>query len=164
MIDPKKKFFDLKAVEWKLLDQGNSPCIMVKCRVIEGVETGMEKVYWGSLHENAAQYTFEALRAFGWTGEDVETELDVAHGMGTARAVGVEADHEWPPGEIKRKLKYINPYKPRESKGTTGSKVKGLGKRFKALAKSVTIDVDPAAKVAPSTDDDESVDSESAPF
>lgn len=137
-----KKYLDIAAFEWKFVTEPK-PNVMVKCRVIDGADQGQERVIWLSCHENAMQYTVEALRCFGWTGNDIETELDKEHGMGTLRAVGVEVNHEWPAGTWVRKVKYINPYKPRTAKT---AKATGIGKRFKSLAKSVVVPTDPAAK------------------
>lgn len=144
MQNTNKKYFDSRATEWKVTQaEGKSPQVMVRLEVIEGPEAGQEKFYWGSLHENAVQYTFEALRAMGWTGNDLDTELDKEHGMGSVRCVAVEMDHEWPEGTIQRKIRYVNAWTAKKAPaGPTG-----IGKRFKSLAKQTVVPVDPAAKL-----------------
>lgn len=121
-----------QAVSFQLYDaEGEkAPQVGVELRVVEGPEAGKTLFYYGSLHENAQQYTAEALRAMGWSCNDI-TALE---GLGSLKVVAVEKL-----GEYKGKrtsswmifpVKTPKPTLEADAKATFAS-------RFKALAASV---------------------------
>lgn len=71
--------------------KGTAPRILVNLRVVEGPEAGTELRYYGSFHENAQQYTADALRAMGWTCNDVT----VLEGLGDLKVHAVEKTSEY---------------------------------------------------------------------
>lgn len=111
-------------------DKGTAEQIGIKLLVTEGAEAGKEIFWYGSLHENAQQYTVEGLRNMGWSCNDI-TALT---GLGSLKVIAIEK-HEVYKG--KNKVKYqIWPVKT--PKPTLEADAKSsFATRFKALAASV---------------------------
>ncbi len=110
-------------------DKGTAEQIGVTLRVLEGPETGKEIYWYGSLHENAQQYTVEALRAMGWTCNDLGTLT----GLGSLKVIAVEKIEEW---KGKKRTKYMV-FPVKTPKPTLEADAKAsFGARFKALAAS----------------------------
>lgn len=51
--------------------KNGNPQVMVDVVAVDGPDAGTEYTYFGSLSENAAKYTVEALRLMGWKCQDV---------------------------------------------------------------------------------------------
>lgn len=121
-----------QAVSFEVYDaeENKAPQIGVKLRVTEGPEAGKEIFSYHSLHENAQQYTVEALRTMGWSCNDIT----VLEGLGSLKVIAVEKI-----GEYKGKKTtswMIFPVKT--PKPTLEADAKsGFAARFKALAASV---------------------------
>lgn len=126
--------YNAQAVSFELYDadetKGTAPQIGVKLRVIDGPDAGKEIFWYGSLHENAQQYTAEALRAMGWSCNDIT----VLEGLGSLKVHAVEKITEY---KGKPQTKWmIFPVKTPRPTLEADSKA-SFGARFKALAASV---------------------------
>ena len=111
-------------------DEKKAAQIGVKLRVIEGPDTGREIFWYGSLHENAQQYTAQTLRDLGWSCNDIATLT----GLGTTKVWAVQKDEEYK-GKIKTRF-MVFPMK--SAKATLADADKGsFAKQYKALALSV---------------------------
>jgi hypothetical protein len=121
-----------QAVSSQIIDEegDKAPQVGIELRVVEGPDAGKTIYWYGSLHENAQQYTFEALRDMGWSCNDV-TALE---GLGTLKviAVGKANNHE---GKTYQKW-MIFPVKTPKPTLEADAKA-GFAARFKALAASV---------------------------
>lgn len=107
-----------------------APQVVVTCRVITGPQSGAEKRYYGSLHENAQQYTAEALRTMGWKCNDI-TALS---GLGDTKFILREKFEQY---KGKRTTKH-SVFPLRSAKATVGETSKAaFSAQFKALAASV---------------------------
>lgn len=144
-----KKYFDVVAVDHMIEggDEKRSPQIVVRLKIVDGPQKGTQKMYYGSLHENAVKYTFEALRSLGWTCNDVEK----LEGLGSVVAVAVEDDNKYN-GKVTRRIKFINPKTPRKLEAKNPAP-KGFGSRFKALAANTKVDIDREYAKAPSKEE-----------
>lgn len=146
-----KKYYTVKAVFWNF-DEAKER-IGIKLEVTEGPEVGKSGWYNGSLSEGWAERTIEAMKLLGWDGSDWENFT----GLGTTLATGVMVQEEWPKGTIKEVFKYVNQYKPKAS-GGSGPKTAAPSKKFlakyKALAQSVQVEIDPSARITAETADD----------
>jgi hypothetical protein len=110
-----------------------APQVGVESRVVEGPEAGKTIYTYHSLHENAQQYTAEALRAMGWSCNDI-TALE---GLGSLKFIAVEKLEEYPKGSGKMKTKYMV-FPVKTPKPTLEADAKNsFAARFKALAASV---------------------------
>ncbi len=111
-------------------NKGTAPQIGVNLTILEGPEAGKTIRYFGSLHENAQQYTAEALRAMGWSCNDI-TALE---GLGSLKVIAVEKREEW---KGKTQIRYsIFPVKTPRPTLEADSKA-SFAARFTALAASV---------------------------
>ena len=109
-------------------DETRSPQVSVKLRVVEGHETGREIWWYGSLHENAQQYTAQALRDMGWSCNDI-TALT---GLGSVKVNAVAKQSEYQ-GKVRTQWMIFPAARASirpEAKAT-------LAKQFKALAASI---------------------------
>jgi hypothetical protein len=126
--------YTAQAVGFNLYDadeeKGTAPQVGVELRVIEGPEAGKTIFWYGSLHENAQTYTVDALRAMGWSCNNI-TELE---GLGSLKVIAVEKQEEWK-GKVRTKY-MIFPVKTPKPTLEADSKA-SFGARFKALAASV---------------------------
>jgi hypothetical protein len=111
-------------------EDNKAPSIGVKLRVVEGPDAGKEIFYYGSLHENAQQYTVEALRSMGWSCNDITTLT----GLGSLKVIAVEKTEEWK-GKTRTKW-MVFPVKTPKPTLEADSK-SSFANRFKALAASV---------------------------
>lgn len=125
------------ATEFKLLDESTrddgstaSATVQVTLRAVDGPTPGKEFTWFGSLHENAIQYTFEALRAMGWRCSDI-TKLE---GLGSTQVQLLEKEDEW---QGKKKIQVqiwaIKAPKPEVAPDKRAS----FASRFKKLAAEV---------------------------
>ena len=107
-----------------------APTVAVELRVVEGPDAGKTIFKYGSLHENAQQYTVEMLRTLGWTCNDI-TALT---GLGSTKAIAVEKV-----GEFKGKKTVDWMIFPIKTPAPTleADKAAGFAARYKALAASV---------------------------
>lgn len=124
--------YTAQAVSFEIYEgeNGKAPQIGVKLRVTEGAEAGKEIFWYGSLHENAQQYTAEALRAMGWSCNDITT----LEGLGALKVIAVEKQEEY---KGKMKTKYMI-FPVKTPKPTLEADAKSsFASRFKALAASV---------------------------
>jgi hypothetical protein len=80
--------YTCQAVDFKLYDaeDNKAPQVGVELRVVEGPEAGKTIFWYGSLHENAQEYTARSLRDMGWSCNDITT----LEGLGTLKVVAVE--------------------------------------------------------------------------
>ncbi len=124
--------YTAQAVSFQLYDaEGDkAPQVGVELRVIEGPETGKTIYTYHSLHENAQQYTAEALRAMGWQCNDI-TALT---GLGSTKVIAVEKTSEW---KGKKQTSWMifpvkSPKPPLEADAKAS-----FASRFKSLAASV---------------------------
>jgi hypothetical protein len=145
-----KRYYTVKAVGRNFNEE--TLRIGVKLEITEGPRVGETGWYNGDLSEGWAERTIEALKLLGWDGEDFENWT----GLGDTLATVVAVDEEYPPGTIREKFKYINAYKPRGAGAAPLSKAsaKKLAAKFKALAKSVKVEIDPAARISASAETD----------
>ena len=149
-MENKKRYLDVKAVSWKHW-RGDKPNVRINCEVIEGPRKGEVVSFYGDTEGDYVAKTIEALKAFGWTGVDLETDLpdsedgtDTSKGMGTLRAVAVAIDNTWN-GKTTERIRFINAWKPRA--GAAPAVASGWGKRYKALAKDTVVVTHPEAKI-----------------
>ena len=107
-----------------------APDVFVTLRVTEGPEAGFELFKYGSLHDNAQQYTVEMLRTLGWNCNDI-TALT---GLGSTKAIAVAKVREYK-GE--RQLEWmifpVKTPKPTLEADQNAS----FAARYKALAASI---------------------------
>lgn len=124
--------YTAQAIEAKIYEgEGDkAPQIGVELRVVEGPETGKVIWWYGSLHENAQQYTVEALRAMGWSCNDITT----LEGLGSLKVIAVEKQEEYK-GKLKTKY-MIFPVKTPKPTLEADAKA-SFASRFKALAASI---------------------------
>jgi hypothetical protein len=124
--------YTAQAVSFEIYEgeNGKAPQVGVKLLVVEGADAGKEIFWYGSLHENAQQYTAEALRAMGWSCNDITT----LEGLGTLKVIAVEKQEEYK-GKLKTKY-MIFPVKTPKPTLEADSKA-SFANRFKALAASV---------------------------
>jgi hypothetical protein len=129
-----------QAVSFELYDadenKGTAPQVGVKLLVVEGADAGKEIFWYGSLHENAQQYTAEALRAMGWSCNDITT----LEGLGSLKVVAVEKIEEYK-GKSRTKwmifpVKTPRPTVEADRKATFGSQFKALAASVPAIAKT----------------------------
>lgn len=125
------------ATSFKLIDESTrddgttaSASINVTLRAVDGPTPGREFTYFGSLHENAVEYTFEALRAMGWRCSDI-SKLE---GLGSVQCQLVEVEEEYK-GRKKAAVKIwaIKAPKPEVAPEKRAS----FADRFKRLAATV---------------------------
>jgi hypothetical protein len=87
--------YTAQAVGFEIIEadetKGTAPRIKVTLRVTEGPDAGKDLFYYGSLHENAQQYTVDALRAMGWSCNDITT----LEGLGDLKVHAVEKVREY---------------------------------------------------------------------
>jgi hypothetical protein len=124
--------YTVQAISSRIYDaeENKAPRVFVELMVVDGPDKGKVLPYWGSLHENAQQYTFEALRNLGWTCMDI-TELT---GLGSLKAIAVEKTEEY---KGKTQVRY-SIWPVRTPKPTLEADNKAsFAARFKALAASV---------------------------
>lgn len=115
-------------------EDGKAPQVSVKLRCVEGKRAGEEVTSWMSLHENAATYTFEALRNMGWTSNDIVT----CEGLGSTKVAVVEQEETYV--DAKGKTRTAKRYQiwSMEGKATIADNEReSFAKQFKALAASV---------------------------
>jgi hypothetical protein len=152
-----KPRFECVAISGELIapkEDGKEPSVGVKMRVVSGPATGEEKFWYGSLTGGAAEYTIQALRTMGWTGNDLN---DLA-GLGSVRFAAVE-DVKTLPAQGTRPPKKITQYQIWAIEGRARldeNEGKAMAARFKALAAQAPVavitdgnkapDVLPAAK------------------
>lgn len=73
-------------------DAGKAPQVEVECRVVAPEQfAGLTKYVYGSLHENAQEYTFKALRTAGWKCNDIT----VLEGLGSTKFALIEKEEEY---------------------------------------------------------------------
>lgn len=107
-----------------------APQIGVESRVVEGPDAGKTIFTYHSLHENAQQYTVEALRNMGWSCNDI-TALE---GLGSIKFIAVEKIGEYKGKPTKSWMVFpVKTPKPTLEDDMRAS----FAARFKALAASV---------------------------
>lgn len=117
-------------IEGGMKDDGTekAPQVAVVLRVVDGPNTGKDIPWYGSLHENSQEYTFAALRAMGWTCNDV-TVLD---GLGSTK-VAIQGKESKPyKGKTKQEWQ-VWPIKARAPRLSDENKA-SFADRYKALA------------------------------
>lgn len=116
-------------------EKGTAEQIGVKLRVIEGPETGRDIFWYGSLHENAQEFTAQALRDMGWSCNDITA----CQGLGRTKVHVVEKHDTYTDsrGKTRKSVKWqvwpIRTPKPTLEADKTAS----FAAKFKALAASV---------------------------
>ncbi len=136
------------AVEHSIIEGGmkadgtgeKAPSVSVTLRVVEGPSTGKDIFWYGSLHENAQEFTAKALRAMGWTSNDITT-LD---GLGDIKVtVQGKESKPYPAGSGKTRQEWsiweIKQPAPRladENKASFADRYKALGVATPALQRS----------------------------
>lgn len=132
--------YTAQAISFKVYDEedGKAPQIGVELRVTEGEHAGKEIFWYGSLHENAQQFTVEALRTMGWRCNDI-TALE---GLGSVKVIVVEKPAEMYTDKRTGKQRMGSPklqiWPVKTPKPTLeADKAKSFASRFKALAASV---------------------------
>lgn len=124
--------YTCQAISFQLYDaeDNKAPQVGVELRVIEGPEAGKTIFWYGSLHENAQEYTAKALRDMGWSCNDI-TALE---GLGSLKVVAVEKIEEY---KGKPRTKWMI-FPVKTPKPTLEADAKAsFGARFKALAAAV---------------------------
>lgn len=123
--------FVCKATSFEIIDgdERKAPQVAVQLQVIEGPESGRMLSWFGSLHENAQQYTAEALRNMGWNCNDI-TALT---GLGSTKVHAVAKQSEYM-GKVRTQYMIFGFASrntlPRDAKAS-------FAKQYKALAASV---------------------------
>lgn len=111
-------------------DGDKAPQIGIEMRVVEGPEAGRTLFWYGSLHENAQQFTAEALRTMGWSCNDIGTLT----GLGSTRFRAVEKTEEY---KGKTRTRWMI-FGLKSAKATLADDDRAsFGKQFKALALAV---------------------------
>jgi hypothetical protein len=126
------KRYTAQAVSFQIYEAEGTKAeqIGVELRVVDGPEAGKTIYWYGSLHENAQQYTVEALRSMGWSCNDIGT----LEGLGSLKVIAVEKEETY---KGKTRTKYmIFPVKtPKPT--LEGAAKTSFASKFKALAASV---------------------------
>ncbi len=111
-------------------EDGKAPSVKVELRVVEGPEAGKTIFHYCSLHENAQQYSVEALRTLGWRCND----LTALEGLGEVKAIAVGKQETYK-GKVQTRYMIFAVKTP---KPTLEADAKAsFAARFKALAASV---------------------------
>lgn len=125
--------FELEAALTRDDGSERAPAVSVKLRVLEGPETGKTVTWRGSLHDNAAPYTLDALRRMGWSCNDV-TALT---GLGDTKVTAIERLDTWEDkdGKMHTRKRIESIYEISAPRPTVAEEDRAaFAKRFKALA------------------------------
>jgi hypothetical protein len=71
-------------------------------------EVGMHISYFGTFGPNSIDFTVDAIRACGWTGDDVSEVPALAEAGQLANEVRLKIEHETYEGKLRAKVKFVN--------------------------------------------------------
>jgi hypothetical protein len=149
-----------QAISHKIYDEmdGKAPQVGVELRVLEGPEMGKTLFWYGSLHENAQEFTVEALRNMGWSCNDI-TALT---GLGDVKVNVVEKAKVFTDARGKERkgtqlqiwpIKTPKPTLEADSQASFAARYKALAAAFAPIERTdinagVPVDALPAAKAS----------------
>lgn len=116
--------------------------VAITCECLDGEDAGASLIYFGSFSPNALAYTEAALRATGWTGDDVAElpELATAGKLGPVKLV--ITDEARPDGRVFPKIVFINKpagsskFEFKADRKLEGAELRSFGARMKSAFSS----------------------------